>query len=180
MSQSTYPLFVGMTLLNGTRIMYGTAVPAAASDGTFQAGDVVNNMSVTAAGVASPRGWVCVTGGSPGTWAAWGAASLGVQLISASTGAISPSNQATYVITYNGGAGAYTLAAPTAANNGLIIEITSATAQTHAITATGLLKTGAAAVNVATCANADAGCSLRLMAYNLLWQVLSANQITFS
>jgi hypothetical protein len=83
------------------------------------------------------------------------------------------------LITY-GAALAMTLAAPIAgADDGKYISITSTTAFAHTLTATGLLKTGTASVNVATFA-ASAGASLILMAYNGLWYVRSATGITFS
>jgi hypothetical protein len=81
-----------------------------------------------------------------------------------------------YVITA-ASAQALTLAAPT--TNGTTITITSATAFAHTLTATGLLQTGSAAVNVATFA-AFAGASLTLVAYNGKWQVRSSTGITFT
>jgi len=81
-----------------------------------------------------------------------------------------------YVITA-GSAQALTLAAPT--QNGTTITIKSATAFAHTLTATGLLQTGAAAVNVATFA-AFAGAGLTLQAYNGKWMVMSSVGITFS
>lgn len=84
-----------------------------------------------------------------------------------------------YVIT-KAGVLADTLAAPTAGTqDGTLIVLTSSTANAHTLTATGLLQTGSANVNVATFA-ASAGASLTLMAYNGKWIVLSSNQITFS
>jgi hypothetical protein len=84
-----------------------------------------------------------------------------------------------YVIT-NAGVTALTLAAPLATDNGISISISSATAFAHTLTATGLLQTGSAAVNVATFA-AFAGATLSLRAYNLKWLVTSQNSgITFS
>jgi hypothetical protein len=94
-------------------------------------------------------------------------------------GAIPPHTPAVYVIT-KAGVLADTLAAPTAGtDDGVIIRIASSTANAHTVTATGLLQTGSAFVNVATF-NAQAGASLELMAYNAKWIVLSANGISFS
>ena len=45
----------------------GTAAPTA---GTFARGDWVKNSEPSAGGVF---GWVCVTGGTPGTWKTFGA-----------------------------------------------------------------------------------------------------------
>lgn len=46
------------------RVFYGNAAPTA---GTYVAGDSVINSSMAAGG---PEKWICVTGGSPGTWKA--------------------------------------------------------------------------------------------------------------
>ena len=81
-----------------------------------------------------------------------------------------------YIITA-GSAQALTLAAPT--QNGTTITIKSATAFAHTLTATGLLQTGSASVNVATFA-AFAGAGLTLQAYNGKWQVMSSVGVTFS
>jgi hypothetical protein len=83
------------------------------------------------------------------------------------------------LITY-GAALAMTLGAPIAGtDDGKYIRVTSTTAFAHTITATGLLKTGSASVNVATFA-AFAGAALTLMAYNGLWYVVNSVGITFS
>lgn len=95
------------------------------------------------------------------------------------SGAITPSLPATYVIT-KAGVAAMTLAAPTAGtDDGKIIVVTSDTANAHTITATGLLDTGSASVNVATFA-AQKGAGVTLMAYNGRWKVLGSVGITFS
>lgn len=84
-----------------------------------------------------------------------------------------------YVIT-KAGVFAGTLAAPTAGvQDGTVIRISSTTANAHTITATGLLQTGTASVNVATFA-AQAGAGLTLQAYNGKWIVLASVGITFS
>jgi hypothetical protein len=78
------------------------------------------------------------------------------------------------------GIAALTLAAPTTpAQDGLTLEIQSSTAFAHTLTATGLLQTGTASVNVATFA-AQAGAGLALMAFNGKWIVKSSVGITFS
>jgi hypothetical protein len=85
----------------------------------------------------------------------------------------------------NGAATALTLAAPVAGSQAsggqdyMTLEVISSTAFAHTVTATGLLQTGSANVNVATFA-AFAGANLNLMAYNGKWIVLSAIGITFS
>ena len=85
----------------------------------------------------------------------------------------------TYVVT-KAGVLADTLAAPTATtDDGIEITVTSNTANAHTITATGLLQTGTASVNVATFA-AFAGAGLTLMAYQGKWNVVASVGITFS
>lgn len=74
---------------------------------------------------------------------------------------------------------AMTLAAPVAADEGRTIEIQSDYAAAHTLTATGLLKTGSASVNVATF-GAFPGANIKLRAHGVLWHVVSSNAITFS
>ena len=96
----------------------------------------------------------------------------------AASGAI-PVIAGSYVITAPSAA-ALTLAAPIAGTqDGLTISIVSATAFAHTITATGLLQTGSAAVNVATLA-AFAGAGVTLRAYNGKWQVTASVGATFT
>lgn len=88
------------------------------------------------------------------------------------------------IVVETAGVDAMTLAAPTVGaqpggDSGRVITIISNTANAHTITATGLLKTGSANVNVATFA-AFAGASLTLRASAGLWYVLASNAITFS
>ncbi len=90
-------------------------------------------------------------------------------------GAISPV-AGNYDIT-KAGVAAMTLAAP--ATDGLVLFVTSNTAFAHTITATGLLQTGSAAVNVATFA-AFAGASLTLVSLGGKWNVRDQVGITFS
>lgn len=107
------------------------------------------------------------------------AALLGPFVIHSASGAINPHRAGRRLIT-KAGVAALTLAAPTAGiDDGLAIEVVSTTANAHTITATGLLQTGSASVNVATFA-AFAGASLTLQAYNGKWYVISQNAITFS
>lgn len=84
----------------------------------------------------------------------------------------------TYTIT-NAAATALTLAAPTVAQNGMSITVISATAFAHTITATGLLQTGSAAVNLATFA-AFAGARVTFTAVNGKWMTSGAQGVTFS
>lgn len=85
------------------------------------------------------------------------------------------------VIARAGNVNATTLAAPTAAQNGLRMIITSGTAYAHTITATALLHDGitGGAKTTATF-GAFLGATLELIAYNQLWHVVSKNVCTIS
>jgi hypothetical protein len=99
-------------------------------------------------------------------------------LIGAS-GAIDPHSANRYILT-KAGVAAMTLAAPTAgADDGLLIEITSSTANAHTVTATGLYEDGAGHVNLATFPGSIGG-YLKLMAYNAKWYVLAAFNVTMT
>ena len=88
-----------------------------------------------------------------------------------------PANQSRdYVIT-KAAVAALTLAAPS--QDGLNISVVSSTAFAHTITATGLLQTGSASVNVATFA-ASAGAGVSLQSFGGKWMVRSEVGITFS
>lgn len=81
----------------------------------------------------------------------------------------------------NTGAGAYTLRAPTVAEEGTTLYITAGTAVAHVITATGLIQNGivGGAKNSATTA-AFIGSGITLVALNLQWFVQSSVVITFA
>lgn len=137
-------------------------------------GDALNNMigvinNLTGFGTPGPVSGTVVT--SSGT----------VESLVALTtnGAIPPHTPANYVIT-KAGVLADTLAAPTpTTDDGIVILITSNTANAHTLTATGLFQCGTASVNLATFA-ANAGAGLTLMAYQGKWNVLGSVGITFS
>lgn len=95
------------------------------------------------------------------------------------TGAIAVPTQNTQVFLNKAGVAAMTLAAPAKGQDGLILTITSTTAQAHTVTATALYSTGTASVNLATFA-ANKGSGMVLMAAGGLWSVMSATGITFS
>lgn len=100
-------------------------------------------------------------------------------VIHSANGAINPSLPGRRLIT-KAGVAALTLAAPVSGlDDGKLIQFFSTTANAHTITATGLLKTGSAAVNVATF-GAFPGASLTLMAYQGLWYVAEQNAVTFT
>lgn len=85
------------------------------------------------------------------------------------------------VVMNKGSASAFTLAAPTALQNGTRMTFISDSAYAHVITATGLLHDGVTggAKNTATF-GAFKGASLTLVAYNLLWYVESKNVCTIA
>jgi hypothetical protein len=83
------------------------------------------------------------------------------------------------VVLTKGTAGAQTLAAPTAAQQGTRLTITSGSNAGHVITATGLLEDGVTggAKNAATMA-AFKGATIKLIAHALKWNVESLNATT--
>ena len=94
-------------------------------------------------------------------------------------GAVANHTGHVYTIT-KAGVCALTLAAPTSGtDDGIEITLTSMTAFAHTLTATGLLNTGSASVNLATFA-AFAGAGLTLIAVSGKWNVLASVGITFS
>lgn len=104
-----------------------------------------------------------------------------VVLLSGTADALSAHGRVNYVVT-KAGTDAMTLAAPTAGtDDGAILTVTSATANAHTITATGLINNGTTGGphNTATFA-AFSGASITLMAYNALWYVLGSVNVTIS
>lgn len=84
------------------------------------------------------------------------------------------------VVLTHADAGAYTLAAPSALQDGMEMVFTAGVAAAHVITATGLLKDGTTGThNTATFA-AYLGASLRLVAYSQLWHVTDNNLCTIA
>lgn len=101
-----------------------------------------------------------------------------VTLASAS-GAITVA-QSTVVIT-KAGVAAMTLAAPTSAQNGLVLRVLSSTANAHTITATSLIDDGVTGGSKTTATfGAFAGASIELVAYEGKWLVQSKNVVTIS
>jgi len=95
------------------------------------------------------------------------------------SGAINPHASGSYAIT-KAGVAVLTLAAPTSGvDDGVTINLSSTTAYAHTLTATGLLQTGSASVNLATFA-AYAGARLTLTAYKGKWYVQNPIGITFT
>jgi hypothetical protein len=87
----------------------------------------------------------------------------------------------TVVITKTGTLAALTLAAPTAAQNGTILRVTSATALAHTVTAAGLIDDGVTGGSKTTATFAAfAGASMELMAYEGKWHTLSLKAVTIS
>lgn len=85
------------------------------------------------------------------------------------------------VVLTKAGVAAMTLAAPTAAQNGTIINVTSATANAHTVTATGLIDDGVTGGSKTTATFAAfAGASMTLMAYEGKWHTLALKAVTIS
>ncbi len=82
-------------------------------------------------------------------------------------------------ITKSASLAALTLAAPTAAQEGMVMYIVSNTAKAHTVTATGLFDDGVTggSKNTATFA-AFIGASMTIMAINLKWTIISLNAVT--
>lgn len=100
--------------------------------------------------------------------------------LAAASGAITIA-PGTVVITKTGSLAAMTLAAPTAAQNGLILRVTSATAFAHTVTATSLIDDGVTGGSKTTATFAAfAGASMELMAYEGKWHTLSLKAVTVS
>jgi len=76
-------------------------------------------------------------------------------------------------------AAAMTLAAPTAAQEGIVMTIYNDTAAAHTVTAAGGLGGGGAASDVATWSATIKG-SLTVMAVNLHWTVLGSSNVTIA
>ena len=84
-------------------------------------------------------------------------------------------------ITKSSAAAAMTLAAPTAAQEGIEITIISETAKAHTVTATSLLDNGASGSPYSTATFAAyVGANIKLKAVNLVWVVISSNNVTLS
>lgn len=94
-------------------------------------------------------------------------------------GAITVPVKDTTVVLNKAGVAAMTLGAPAKDQDGLTLEIVSNSANAHTVTATGLLNTGTATVNLATFA-AFKGASVRLKAIQGLWAVLANTAVTLT
>jgi hypothetical protein len=99
--------------------------------------------------------------------------------LTGSADALSPHASYAYMLN-RAGVDAVVLSAPTTGtDDDISVLLISNSAFAHTITATGLLLTGTASVNVATFA-AFKGASLHLRAYQGKWYVIASNGITFS
>lgn len=99
--------------------------------------------------------------------------------LAAASGAITV--QPSTVIITKAGVAAMTLAAPTTAQNGMILRVISSTAYAHTITATGLIDDGVTGGSKTTATFAAfAGASIELVAYGGKWNVQSKNVVTIS
>jgi hypothetical protein len=100
-------------------------------------------------------------------------------VLTGSTDAIPPHTTATYLIN-TAGVDAMTLAAPTTGtDDGLVITLTSNTANAHTLTATSLLQTGGTAVTLLTWP-AHPGASVTLMAVKGKWNIISNNVVVLT
>lgn len=99
----------------------------------------------------------------------------------ASDGAIGFANPVNIAKLTKGSAGAYTLAAPTSAQEGYRLTILCQSAYAHVVTATNLLDDGVTggAKDTGTFA-AFVGSSLDLIAINLKWHVIGKNLCTIA
>ena len=80
-----------------------------------------------------------------------------------------------------GSAGAYTLAAPTAAMEGQRLVITSNSAYAHVVTATNLINDGVTGGAKDTMTfGASVGASIELIAIGSLWSVVGKNVVTIA
>jgi len=142
--------------------------------------ETVNSIATATGWTQSAKTVVIYTCNVAGNWESYLSGSTTASIVALTTnGAINPKASQTYVIT-KAGVLADTLAAPVATtDDGVIITITSDTANAHTLTATGLLDTGTASVNLATFAGSK-GAGLTLMAYNARWKVMYSVGITFS
>lgn len=97
----------------------GTAPPSA---GTFQVSDFVYNEAAAAGG---PLGWICISGGTPGTWVPVAPIGASAPTTLAAAGAVAPTAS---VVNIDSGAFNITLTAPTSAQNGCRIAFVNDTA----------------------------------------------------
>jgi hypothetical protein len=81
---------------------------AAPTTGTWQTGDFVWNStpSQSVGSASAVLGWVCVSGGAPGTWVAAGPVPVGNLPAAAVTGAFTPYTTANFIATETGSANA--------------------------------------------------------------------------
>jgi hypothetical protein len=116
-----------------------------------------------------------------GAFTAAAAASLGAGpfIAIAVSGAVNPNQPGRYVIT-KAGVAALTLAAPRVGiDDGVLLQISSTTANAHTVTATGLYADGGGHVNLATFA-AQIGATLILEAYQGKWYVMLQQGVTMT
>jgi hypothetical protein len=99
-------------------------------------------------------------------------------VLSGSADAI-PSTVPGFYVVKTAGVNSMTLAAPTAAQEGNVIDVWSDTTNAHTITATSLLANGTALKTTATFA-AFRGAGMRLRACNLVWHVMSNTAVVLT
>jgi hypothetical protein len=98
--------------------------------------------------------------------------------LASADGAITPINGTVFIT--KGSAAALTLAAPTAAMNGMQLNIVSTTAYAHTVTNSSPgFNDGSTASDVGTFGAAK-GNYIRLVAYNLIWWVIGNANVTLA
>lgn len=138
--------------------------------------DTINGIATATGvplGVGTEAVYICDVAGN---WEVSISSLVGPNPVSLTTnGAINPHISHVYAIT-KAGVLADTLAAPTAGtDDGVIIEITSDTANAHTLTfPAGVLKNGGAAVTIFTFTGTTSGGGITLLAFNATWKVMAS------
>lgn len=120
--------------ISGANVLY--AATAAPSSGTYARGDVVLKTNPAAGGVL---GWVCVTGGTPGTWAplSYSTGYTGGTIANGGTASIDAAAYTLHVFTATDTAGAtMTVDAPTNPVNGELLTVVIVAGAGNAVTVT--------------------------------------------
>lgn len=163
---------------NGTPILTNAGAPTNGTSGTFagQAGPGAILIDYTNAKLYQNTNTLA----SP-TWTLFTSATSQIPLTALTTNGAIAVASGSYVIT-KAGVLADTLAAPAASpgGDGVIISITSDTANAHTITFTGSTLDSGGAADLTATFNAQKGASLTVMSYNARWKVISANGVGFS
>jgi hypothetical protein len=167
------PLKVDTEMIGAILAIDGTAIKVRGRGWDGTAGVAHNALAIVVTGLPSD-----FAAPSPGTMVALDPDEPEIKTYSVN-GAITIPDRDQLIYLNKAGVAAMTLAAPSKAQDGLMLQISSTTANAHTVTATGLFKTGAATVNLATFA-AFAGAGFTVRASQGLWNVVSSVAITFT